>query len=267
MACLPDEFGFVDFEEFAMMSRFFVEKNLKSGTLSFDGSEFHHMIRVTRHQVGDDVRLFDGTGREADANITFVSRHSATLNVGKVETISEDETSRLVLAIAMPKSSRSGWLVEKAVELGVSHIQPITTARSVVNGRVWKIENLRQNIVSACKQSGRSRLMEIKPVITWKEFISDHVPNNIVAIAHPGGMPFTGSLAEDMTTQAKRSRSKKGSKNVIVAIGPEGGFTVEEITQAVTREARLVSLGVRTLRVETAALTVASIYESSLMGT
>ena len=251
-----------------MVSRFFVDDHLKSGTLSFDGSEFHHMIRVTRHQVGDDVRLFDGTGREADANITFVSRHSATLKVGKVETTSEDETSKLVLAVAMPKSSRSGWLVEKAVELGVSYIQPITTSRSVVNARPTKLDNLRQNIVAACKQCGRSRLMEIKPAITWSEFINDLVPNNVVAVAHPGGMPFTASLAEDMTAQAKRSRSKKkGPKNVVVAIGPEGGFTVEEITQSVTREARLVSLGSRILRVETAALTVASIYQSSTMGT
>ena len=251
-----------------MVSRFFVENNLKSGTLNCDGSEFHHMIRVTRHSVGDEVRLFDGTGREADAQITFISRHSATLKVDKIETIPEVETSQLVLAIAMPKSSRSGWLVEKAVELGVSYIQPIGTSRGVVNPRETRIENLRQSIVSACKQSGRSRLMEIKPPMTWSDFLNNRIPNNVVAIAHPGGMPFNGSLIADLTTQADRLSAKNnGSKDIIVGIGPEGGFTVEEVTQAVTRGARLVSLGQRILRVETAALTVAAIYQSAFTGT
>jgi 16S rRNA (uracil1498-N3)-methyltransferase len=250
-----------------MVSRFFVDDHLKSGMLNFDGSEFHHMIRVTRHQVGDDVRLFDGTGREANANITFISRHSAALKVSRVETIAEDETAQLVLAVAMPKSSRSGWLVEKAVELGVSHIQPITTSRSVVNARETKLDNLRQNIVSACKQSGRSRLMEIKPTLSWADFIKNQVPKNVVAVAHPGGMPFSTTLVGDLAGQAKRSGSKKKTgKQVIVAIGPEGGFTVEEITQAVTREARLVSLGQRILRVETAALAVAAVYQSTFIG-
>ena len=70
-----------------MLSRFYVDDKLKSGKLSLDGAEFHHMVRVTRHQVGDTVRLFDGKGREADAEVTFISRHSATLKVGKVETL------------------------------------------------------------------------------------------------------------------------------------------------------------------------------------
>lgn len=249
-----------------MVARFYVPENMKAGQLSFDGSEFHHMIRVTRHQVGDTVRLFDGTGREADAKITFISRHAATLKVGKVEKVPEVDHPQLILAVAMPKSSRAGWLVEKAVELGVSRIIPLKTTRSVVDPRESKIETLRGNIVAACKQCGRSRLMQIDSPLTWSEFVDGEMQKNVAAVAHPGGAAFTEGLVQGMVSEANRSGRKKSSdKNVVVAIGPEGGFSVDEVTLALTRGAGLVSLGPRMLRVETAAIAVASVFESTRM--
>jgi 16S rRNA (uracil1498-N3)-methyltransferase len=247
-----------------MAARFYVPENLEAGQLSFDGSEFHHMIRVTRHQVGDTVRLFDGTGREADAKITFISRHAATLKVGNVEKICETDHPQLILAVAMPKSSRAGWLVEKAVELGVSKIIPLKTSRTVVNPRESKLETLRGNIVSACKQCGRSRLMEIDSSMTWADFADSVMQENVTVVAHPGGAPFTESFVQGIVSEASRSGQKNSSdKNIVVAIGPEGGFSVEEVTLALTRDASLVSLGPRTLRVETAALAVATVFESA----
>ena len=153
-------------------SRFFVTDRLKKGTMAFEGSEFHHMVRVTRHQVGDNVLLFDGAGREAEALIEHISRHAATLKVGKVETLPVEPGPYLVLAVAMPKASRAVTLVEKAVELGVSKIIPITTSRSVVDPRPSKLDQLRNNIISASKQCGRSRLMEVGEVITWSQLVS-----------------------------------------------------------------------------------------------
>lgn len=246
-----------------MVARFYVPENLKAGKLSLDGSEFHHMIRVTRHQVGDTVRLFDGTGREADAEITFTSRHAATLQVGKVQAIPELDQPQLILAVALPKSSRAAWLVEKAVELGVSRIVPLKTTRSVVDARESKLDTLRSNIVSACKQCGRSRLMTIDSTINWGEFVDAEMQDNIACVAHPGGVPFTESLVSSITTEATRSRKNSSAKSVVVAIGPEGGFTIDEVTHAATRGARLVSLGPRILRVETAALAAASVFQSA----
>lgn len=247
-----------------MVARFYLPENMKAGQLSFDGSEFHHMVRVTRHQVGDTVRLFDGTGREADAEITFISRHAATLQVGKVQTIPEADHPQLILAVAMPKSSRAGWLVEKAVELGVSRIVPLKTTRSVVDARESKLDALRGNIVAACKQCGRTRLMKIDSTISWVDFVESEMQQHVAAVAHPGGAPFTESFVRNLTSSATRSRGKQDSKqNVVVAIGPEGGFSVEEFTLALTRGASLISLGPRILRMETAALAVAAIFQSA----
>lgn len=248
-----------------MMARFFVDDRLKAGTMAFEGAEFHHMVRVTRHQVGDTVRLFDGKGREANAKIEFVSRHAATLKVGKVETVPEETGPQLVIAAAMPKASRSAWLVEKAVELGVKKIIPLKTARSVVDPRRSKLDTLQQNIISASKQSGRSRLMEIGDVTSWSDFLAKMDPANITTVAHPGGAPFSEGLVDEMIAEQSTAKKKSGSPTVVVAIGPEGGFTVEEITQAATRGARLVSLGPRILRVETAVMMTAAVFTAAQM--
>ncbi len=247
-----------------MVHKFFLDGPIKKGTLNFDGAEFHHMVRVTRHKKGDTVRLFDGTGREADAEITKTSRHSATLKVGPAETVPEETGPRLIMAVAMPKSSRAGWLVEKAVELGVTQLIPLKTERSIVDPRGSKLDSLRNNIISACKQCGRSRLMEIAPVMEWTKFLDTQLKDRITVVAHPGGVAFDQELVGSLIQKAKgqaRAKKKQG-KDLLIAIGPEGGFSVEEVTQAVTRGAQLVSLGPLTLRVETAALSVASIYQS-----
>lgn len=248
-----------------MTSRFFVEGRLKSGTMAFEGAEFHHMIRVTRHQVGDTVRLFDGAGKEADALIEFTSRHSATMKVGKVETIPEEEGPKLILAVAMPKATRGTTLVEKAVELGVSKVVPIRTARGVVDPRRSKLDNFRQNVIAASKQCGRSRLMEVADTLDWSDFVSKYVAKETTVLAHPGGVPFKEGLVRELLSAKGGRGRKKTSQTLVAAVGPEGGFTVEEISQAATRGGRLVSLGPRILRVETAAIMAASVFTAALM--
>ncbi len=246
-----------------MSSRFFVEGRLKAGTMAFDGPEFHHMVRVTRHQVGDTVRLFDGAGKEADALIEFTSRHSATLKVGKVETVPEEEGPHLILGVAMPKATRGTTLVEKAVELGVSKIVPIKTARSVVDPRRSKLDNFRQNVIAASKQCGRSRLMEVADTVEWSSFVSQYMADSPSLVAHPGGVPFKEGLIHDLLETKRRTKNKPDT--LVVAIGPEGGFTVEEISAAAIRGSRLISLGPRILRVETAALMAASVFTAAMI--
>ena len=248
-----------------MTSRFFVEGRLKAGTMAFEGPEFHHMIRVTRHQVGDTVRLFNGEGKEADALIEFTSRHSATMKVGKVETVPEEEGPHLILAVAMPKATRGTTLVEKAVELGVSKIVPIRTARGVVDPRRSKLDNFRQNVIAASKQCDRSRLMEVTDTIDWADFLTQYVAKHPTLVAHPGGVPFKEGLIKELVGSSGGRGKKAAGDTIVVAIGPEGGFTVEEISQAATRGGRLISLGSRILRVETAAIMAAAVFTAALI--
>ena len=247
-------------------ARFFIEDKLKPGQLKFEGPEFHHMVRVTRHQTGDVVRLFDGVGHEADAEIATISRNAAALNVREIEFIPPDPDPQLVLAVPIPKVNRAGWLIEKAVELGVSKLIPLSTVRSVVDPRDSKIETFRSSVVAACKQCGRSRLMEISSPVKFGDLVKSQFPKQLTMVAHPGGVPLSevfirASLKQSLDRNQASSADTTSVTSVLVVIGPEGGLTAEEVTQAVDGGAQLVSLGPLILRMETAALLVASLFQ------
>ncbi len=254
----------------AGLARFFVETKMKSGAFTLDGAEFHHMVRVTRHQVGDTVRLFDGHGHEADAEITAVSRTAAAMKVGKVEVMPSEASPRLILAVPIPKFTRAGWLIEKAVELNVSKLVPLTTARSVVDPRDSRIETFRNSIISASKQCGRSRLMEISPPAKLDDLIKSRFDGQLAVVAHPGGMPLSEtlvrSLLKDAADRAPAKSKAAAPDSIFVVIGPEGGLTVEEVAQAVGAGVRLVGLGPQVLRVETAALLAAGLIQMARIG-
>ncbi len=248
-----------------MASQFYVAEKLKPGITTLEGSEYHHLARVLRLQVGDTIRLFDGTGKLADAEITFISRTAATLKVDKPFDAPVDPGPELTVAVALPRLQRSGWLIEKCVELGVTKFVPLATEHVVVHPRESKLDNLRELIIQACKQCGRAKLMEITEVTSWKDFVANEFDKQPVAVAHPGGVPFTEGLVNDLCDQsAAESKNKKAS--LLLAVGPEGGFSVEEVTKAMTNGATLVSLGPRILRVETAALVMSSIFLGAQLG-
>lgn len=248
-----------------MASQFYMADKLKAGVATLEGGEYHHLARVLRLQVGDKVRLFDGTGKIAEAEITFLSRMAATLNVDKPYEAPIDPAPELTVAVALPRLQRSGWLIEKCVELGVKKFIPLATEHVVVHPRESKLDNLREMIIQACKQCGRPRLMEITEVTPWKDVVANEFGKQPVAVAHPGGAPFNEALVNSLV--AKSEIMNKGSKpSVLIAVGPEGGFSVEEVTKAMTNGATLVSLGPRILRVETAAVVMGSIFLGSQIG-
>ena len=154
----------------------------------------------------------------------------------------------LTIATAVPKGDRFDWLIEKATELGVSQLIPLTTSRSVVDPRTSKLDKLRQTVVAACKQSGRNHLMEIGSVTSWPDFIRQFVPDHTVLIAHPQG-ELLESIEPVLANQ---------EKTLLVAIGPEGGFSDVEIQLALRAGAKAIQLGSKILRIETAAIGLAA---------
>jgi 16S rRNA (uracil1498-N3)-methyltransferase len=152
----------------------------------------------------------------------------------------------LTLATAVPKGDRFDWLVEKATELGVARLVPLITARSVVHPGTSKLDRLRRRIVEASKQCGRSRLMELAVPIPWTDCVSREFSGKDVWVADPSGAPF--------------SRGEVPSQgSVLAAIGPEGGFTPDELEAACRHGARLVALGRRILRIETAGMALSAL--------
>ena len=215
------------------------------GTAKLDGVEAHHLMHVLRASPGDIVELFNGAGLVARAEIVSIHRRDALLRILGAHR-EERPPRQVIIGTAVPKGDRFDWLIEKVTELGVTRLVPLVTARSVVDPREGKLDKLRQTVIAACKQSGRNHLLELSPVTSWNDFMKGELTSHPSFLAHPG--PDAKLI----------SSSLFGNSTVVMAIGPEGGFTDEEVSMAVECGAKTVSLGPLILRIETAAMAMAA---------
>ncbi|NLE39515.1 MAG: 16S rRNA (uracil(1498)-N(3))-methyltransferase [Pirellulaceae bacterium] len=229
-----------------MLDRYFLETRVTGPRTALIGSEARHLARVMRAQRGDRVTLFDGTGREFLAEVVQLRRNEVDLEILDTTEIDRELPFRLTIAVALPKGDRQRWLVEKMVELGVTGMIPLRTTRSVAQPSEGGMRRMTQWVIDASKQCGRNRLMEIAEPRTWPELLATSAAVPLRVAAHPGGETtfFESCFACD-------------TSETLAAVGPEGGFTDEEIAAARDAAWRVVALGHRILRVETAALCLA----------
>lgn len=225
-----------------MSTRFYCPDPSRDGLFRLGAEEARHLVRVCRHVPGDRVELFDGQGFATLARVVEVGKDRVTL-VAEGDPIFEARPPcPLTLATAIPRGDRFDWLVEKATEIGVERLIPLVTERSVVDPRESKLDRLRRTIIEACKQSRRNRLMILEPVVCWTDLARRQVPG-VRLIARPG---------------APRCPGRRG-ESVVLAVGPEGGFSPVEEALAEAEGWRPVGLGHHILRVETAGLAGAAI--------
>jgi 16S rRNA (uracil1498-N3)-methyltransferase len=238
-----------------MPERFYAPVPYDQPTVELTGSEAHHLRDVLRLGVGEEVLLFDGRGVEARAEITAIGKRAIAIKVLQTRTIDAGRLAPVILATAVPKGDRFRWLVEKATELGVAELIPLSTRHSVVLPRDAKLEKMRQTVIAASKQCGRARLMQIDSPMTWEEFVSRRCADCTLLVAHPSGLPLAAAPVDSSS-----------SRPIIAAIGPEGGFTDTEVELAVAAGARVVSLGEGILRIETAAIALSALLLCSGTG-
>lgn len=232
-----------------MADRYFVDGEIQGESALLVGAEAHHLLHVMRGKIGDSVKLFDGSGREYFSQITSLGRRDVKLAVLQAEQVDRESPHRLTLAVALPPGDRQQWLVEKAVELGVARLVPLITQRS---GSVAEssLARLRRGVIEASKQCGRNRLMEIAPAYTWTDFAKSDQPATRI-IATIGAPPIQYSL-----------NASAPADDAVVAIGPVGDWTPEEIALAKATGWQAVGLGPRILRVETAAILLTAILST-----
>jgi 16S rRNA (uracil1498-N3)-methyltransferase len=222
--------------------RFFCPTPARDGRIRLEGDESRHLTRVRRLGPGAVVEVFDGAGWAASAEVIEVGKDRVDLVVRGEPLADRTAACRLTLATAVPKGERFDWLVEKATELGVERLVPIVTERSVVDPRATKLQRLRRLVVEASKQCGRNRLMVLDRPIAWDLWLKEPLLATQRLAAHPGGAP------PQVWTRARRGGE------VALAVGPEGGFTEDEIASARAAGWEIASLGTTLLRIETAGL-------------
>ena len=224
-----------------MADRYFCKQPIQGDTATLTGSEAHHLLHVMRAQPGLQLVLFDGKGGEYLAEVTTCHRSSVELALGPHQPIERELPYSLTLAVALPKGDRQRWLVEKAVELGVTQLIPLKTARSEPIKKPAKLERY---VIEASKQCGRNRLMQLAAVCDWQKLVSGEVEGRRL-FAHPGGVHM-----KEVQTDTNSA--------LTIAVGPEGGFTDEEAATAKEAGWTVVGLGERILRIETAAVAMIS---------
>lgn len=234
-----------------MADRYFVESPIQNASARLVAGEAHHLTHVMRAGPGVVVTLFDGSGAEFLARVERVGRADVELAIVSREMVDCELPVPLTLGVALPKGDRQRWLVEKATELGVARFVPLVTEHTGIRVSPAALEKLRRVVIEASKQCGRNRLMKIDAPQPLDEFLSDWIDGDVRLIAHPAGKSCRGVLDESMPSGGK-------AKPVVLAIGPEGGFTQAEIDAAQSRGWQAVDLGPRILRIETAAVTLTS---------
>ena len=242
------------------LHRYFVHQVLSQGRISLPAEEAHHAIRVRREVAGNRCVLFDGLGNEAAAVIASTTKRDCELEIESVVFAPRDLPGYFSLGVSLPKGDRLRAVVEKAVELGVHELVPLLTERSVKIPTDNSIEKLQRIVVEACKQCERNRLMVIKPPIdfgAWMDLVAnDNSPtaSSFRIIAHPDLPQYRITMKQFLLANTA-TQPLSG----FAAIGPEGGFTDDEVMKAVDNDWKVIDLGSRILRVETAVAALATI--------
>ena len=234
-----------------MADRFYTPHPLNLGEFTLDGPDAHHLTTVRRFKAGDTVIVFNGDGRDHRAELLAVGKKSAVLNITAIDEVDRELRFPLMVAAALPKGDRADFLVEKLTELGVTTFVPLVTDRSVVTPKDAKIEKFARQVIEASKQCGRNRLMTIEPACGWDRFVGrPDLPAS----------KFVFHTADGLAAWSARVRDGGvGRDGIVLAIGPEGGFTDGEVASALAAGWRSASLGRRVLRMETAAVAAAAV--------
>ena len=242
-----------------MERRFYSSSPITTDECQLSGDEAHHLSRVLRAAKGDQVILFDNSGFEFLAEVTAAGRQHVDLRILHKQLVDRELPCKLHLGVALPKGDRQKWLIEKAVELGVTALTPLRAQHGVAQPTSETVIRLRRQIIEASKQCARNRLMDVDAASTLEDFCAATPAASLRLITHPYQTTHLGR------TLATSNRPQTG-ETIYAAIGPEGGWSDAELTAAANSGWQAIGLGNRILRVETAVCTLAAVIAAWLEG-
>ena len=248
-------------EEF--MYQFFVEdEQIANDLVIIEGSDVNHIRNVLRMKCGEKVRISSTSGRNFFGTIDRIAENVVEVCITEETALDTELPCRICLFQGLPKSDKMEMIIQKAVELGVYEVIPVSTARAVVKLDAKKEASKQkrwQTIAeSAAKQSKRMVIPEIHSVMKFSEAVNYAEELDIRFIPY--------ELAENMAHTKKLFEQIEPGQSIGIFIGPEGGFTPEEIELAMNHQVQPITLGKRILRTETAGMTVLSILMFLLEG-
>jgi len=239
-------------------------ESLLQGIVVLSPEESHHLARVLRVEVGQELTLFDGQGTRAEGVVDAVTKKEVTVQIIARETV-PPSVVEITLIQAVCKSDRFELILQKATELGIRRIQPVITQNaSLPAGKIEKMAERGAAIIrNAAQQCGTAWLPEFQPLEKFSAVLPLIGKFDAVFIGslHPDAKPFKEAFRHSSKaagTAAIRTAgfqpALSGIKTAALLIGPEGDFTEEEVNAAVAAGAIPVTFGKQILRTETAAI-------------
>jgi 16S rRNA (uracil1498-N3)-methyltransferase len=228
------------------MPRFYYSHPLSVGAIVALPDHVAHHVLVLRLAPGDPITLFNGEGGEFTATLASVEKKRIHVEIKTFSPREIELPYAITIAQALPEASKMDWIIEKAVELGATSIQPLSTQRCVVKLSAERAAKKRVHwqgiMIAASEQSGRNRLPHLAEPADFNSWIGQHDLHLRILLTPRAGQSLS-DWARHHPPQA-----------VALLVGPEGGFTEAEENAACAQGVLALSMGPRVLRTETAAL-------------
>ncbi|NNP72131.1 16S rRNA (uracil(1498)-N(3))-methyltransferase [Acinetobacter defluvii] len=236
------------------MPRFYIETDLAvEATVALTETVFHHWVKVLRAQVGEKATLFNGQGGEYEVTLTDITKKSAFVHVDTFNPDNRTPHFTTLLGQVMSKGDRMDYAIQKAVELGVTQIQLLTSERCEMRLKYdrdqKKLEHWQGIAIAACEQCGMNIVPQILAPLSLEKWLASELPITKLVLA-PNKAPM--DVLADATTK------------IALLIGPEGGLSESEIQQANQVGFNNWCIGERVLRTETAPVVALSILNYKL---
>lgn len=214
-------------------------------TLELGEQSAHHVTHVLRLRPGAAVRIFDGKGCEHEGMIRKMRRTQVAVELGKAMASIPEPPLAITLAQGIPRGDRMDLILQKAVELGVTDVQPLWTARSQTRASGERLDKRLRHwqrvVISACEQCGRAILPGLETPVEYRAWLTGNHRHNSRLLLAPEAQQSLGAM-------------QPPGDSILLLVGPEGGISAEETTLATAAGFKPVRLGPRILRTETAAL-------------
>ena len=244
------------------MRRFFTEKiSEKNGFCVISGSEARHIIKVLRMEKGGNLVVIDRAGKRYLASLEKATRHEALVRLIEPLPTPSPSPVEITLCQSILKSKHMDYIIQKTSELGVDHIIPFYSERTVVriqDGKTdHRLNRWREIAQSALKQSDRTKVTGIYHPVSFDDLIESFKHYSALKI-----ILYEGEKGQDLKTMLREGTQE--SKKIIGIVGPEGGFSEKEVKCAVKAGFVSTSIGNRILRAETAAIIVVALFQYEL---
>ena len=244
------------------VSRLHVDATLAIGDrITLPETAAGHLVRVLRADIGDACVLFNGDGHDYDAHITTIGKRSVEVEILAVRALDNESPLRITLLQALARGEKMDWILQKATELGIAAVIPVESERSEVKldgERVGKrLVHWQSVIVAACEQSGRAVVPAIAPPQPLANALRA-LPSSpaLRLLLDPKASRALAGLGLDVVEHSRRE--------LVLAIGPEGGWSPRDHELLRTAGFEGMRLGPRILRTETAGIAAIAVLQSRL---